>query len=53
MWYLYISSNLLQKESQHDSVISDLRQLAKDTRYNQYISESTLKETFTNLILAG
>lgn len=37
-----------------DSVISDLRRLSQDPRYNQYLKhDATLKETFTNLILAG
>ncbi|XP_045191616.1 steroid 17-alpha-hydroxylase/17,20 lyase-like [Mercenaria mercenaria] len=36
------------------SVISDLQKLARDPRYSEFdMSESTLKETFTNLILAG
>jgi len=35
-------------------VIRDLQKLTDDTRYNDFdISEDTLKETFTNLILAG
>ncbi|XP_060567337.1 steroid 17-alpha-hydroxylase/17,20 lyase-like [Ruditapes philippinarum] len=50
----WLDHNCSKTESRQESVISDLQKLQGDTRYKEYdVSESTLKETFTNLILAG
>lgn len=49
----WMEHNNNENESHRDSVVSDLKKLSKDFRYNEFITESTLKETFTNLILAG
>lgn len=47
-------TNGVKDESHLDCVISDLQKLASNKRYAEFtLTESTFKETFTNLILAG
>ena len=42
------------QEPVRESVVSDLQEAADEPQYKQLdVTESTMKETFTNLILAG